>query len=252
MIQVREANPTDAKIIAQLHARSWRENYRGMLSDEYLDGDVFSERLAFWEQRLASSDGKQLAVIALDEDRPLGFAFVIGGADSKWGPCSTTCTSCLQIKGAASAGSYFTARVPGCAINATAKESTCGSSMPTHAPGRSTNDSAQPSWNAPLSRRQAGAAWPNGGTRGRLSTLSAVSLPAESVRPTLIRPPVVNRHTTPYASSSYLFSAAFVSSSRGALTSFRRSGAGSRNLHQTLIEAQWPWSYRIRRSGRAA
>jgi len=85
MIQVREANPTDAKIIAQLHARSWRENYRGMLSDEYLDGDVFSERLAFWEQRLASSDGKQLAVIALDEGRPLGFGFVIEGADAKWG-----------------------------------------------------------------------------------------------------------------------------------------------------------------------
>src|SRR5438552_10071990 len=25
------------------------------------------------------------------------------------------------------------------------------------------------------------------------------------------------------------------------LTSFRRSGTGSRNLHQTPIEARWPW-----------
>jgi GNAT superfamily N-acetyltransferase len=56
-----------------------------MLSDEYLDGDILGERLAVWEQRLASSDGTQLAVLALNEDVPLGFAFVIGGADPQWG-----------------------------------------------------------------------------------------------------------------------------------------------------------------------
>ncbi len=74
MFQFREAGPSDAKIIAQLHARSWRGTYRGVLRDEYLDGDILTERLATWEQRLASSDGRQLALLALDEDDPLGFA----------------------------------------------------------------------------------------------------------------------------------------------------------------------------------
>ncbi len=45
---------------------------------------------------------------------------------------------------------------------------------------------------------------------------------------------------------------AFVPSSLGSLTSFRRAGAGSRNLHQTLIEARWPWSHRILGSDGAA
>jgi len=71
-------------------------------------------------------------------------------------------------------------------------------------------------------------------------------------RLTLIRPPAVNRKTTPCRIFSVTCPEALVPSSLGALSSFRRAGTGSRNLHQTLIEAQWPWSHRIRGSDGAA
>lgn len=57
-------------------------------------------------------------------------------------------------------------------------------------------------------------------------------------RLTLIRPPVVNRHTSPGVVLLFHSMPRFpCSRSR---TSFHRLGSGSRNLHQTLIEARWP------------
>src|SRR5206468_2991990 len=54
---------------------------------------------------------------------------------------------------------------------------------------------------------------------------------------TLIRPPVVNKHTSP--GLVLLFSMPQFLSSRSR-TSFHRFVSGFRNLHQTLIEARWP------------
>ena len=53
MIEYRPAKPSDAEAIASLHARSWRENYRGALHDAFLDGDLHEERLGVWRERLA-------------------------------------------------------------------------------------------------------------------------------------------------------------------------------------------------------
>jgi hypothetical protein len=36
----RNAIDADAAQIAKLHADSWRANYRGMLNDHYLNGDI--------------------------------------------------------------------------------------------------------------------------------------------------------------------------------------------------------------------
>jgi len=36
----RRAAACDADRIAQLHAESWRRAYRGMMRDEFLDGDA--------------------------------------------------------------------------------------------------------------------------------------------------------------------------------------------------------------------
>ena len=54
---------------------------------------------------------------------------------------------------------------------------------------------------------------------------------------------------------SFTSSAILIPSSLGSLISFRRAGTGSRNLHQTLIEAQWLWLQsdpEIQRDGVAA
>ena len=85
MIEFRDGTPSDAFTIAELHTQSWRNTYRGILRDNYLDGDIFAERLALWETRLGNPESTQFSVIAFDEGRPVGFAFVLADADPQAG-----------------------------------------------------------------------------------------------------------------------------------------------------------------------
>jgi len=84
-MKLRLASANDAKHIADLHADSWRRHYRGAYSDAFLDGDVFSERLAVWSERLARSDRGAITVIALDGDALIGFAHTIPAHDAVYG-----------------------------------------------------------------------------------------------------------------------------------------------------------------------
>ena len=52
LLTLRSARASDAPTVAALHADSWRLNYRGSYADTFLDGDVLSDRLLVWEQRL--------------------------------------------------------------------------------------------------------------------------------------------------------------------------------------------------------
>jgi len=81
----RPATPDDAAAIARLHADSWRIAYRGMLSDEYLDGPVFEERLAVWTQRMAERGPTQYTVVADDGGTLAGFAHTYADLDPVWG-----------------------------------------------------------------------------------------------------------------------------------------------------------------------
>jgi ribosomal protein S18 acetylase RimI-like enzyme len=50
-----------AKLIAHLHATSWKSAYRGIVSDQFLDYEVDSERLQHWRKhvrQLADGDGE--------------------------------------------------------------------------------------------------------------------------------------------------------------------------------------------------
>jgi ribosomal protein S18 acetylase RimI-like enzyme len=85
MIEYRPANPTDAEAIALLHARSWRENYRGAFRDAFLDGDLPGERLRVWRERLDHPPGNQLVGLAVDGANLVGFVCVYGAHDPQWG-----------------------------------------------------------------------------------------------------------------------------------------------------------------------
>jgi ribosomal protein S18 acetylase RimI-like enzyme len=85
MIEYRPAKPSDAQAIASLHARSWRENYRGSFHDAFLDGDLDGERLRVWRERLDHPSGHQLVEVALDGASLVGFVCVYGAQDSRWG-----------------------------------------------------------------------------------------------------------------------------------------------------------------------
>ena len=85
-MQLRTATSADAGAVADLHAESWRRHYRGAYDDDFLDGDVFSERRAVWAQRLAHIDPEAARTILIEEDgRVLGFSHVMFDDDPTWG-----------------------------------------------------------------------------------------------------------------------------------------------------------------------
>lgn len=81
----RRTNAKDAGAIATLHAESWRVAYRGALRDEFLDGDVFTDRATQWGARLSAPPENQLVIVAEDDDGPAGFACAYGRDDERWG-----------------------------------------------------------------------------------------------------------------------------------------------------------------------
>jgi hypothetical protein len=81
----REATAHDVEPIAALHAESWRRNYRGAYLDAFLDGDVFTDRLAVWSERLALPRSGQFTVVAELDGVVLGFAHTIFDRDPTWG-----------------------------------------------------------------------------------------------------------------------------------------------------------------------
>eukprot|EP00039_Didymoeca_costata_P014136 m.225218 g.225218 ORF g.225218 m.225218 type:complete len:182 (-) comp15955_c0_seq5:1728-2273(-) len=56
VVEVVRATASDWETVADLHARSWQVAYKGIMSDEYLDGPVFDERRGVWETRFKNSD----------------------------------------------------------------------------------------------------------------------------------------------------------------------------------------------------
>jgi len=85
MLEYRQAERGDAEPVALLHARSWRENYRGAFSDAFLDGDLPGERLRVWSERLGDPPGNQFVQLAVDGAGLRGFVCAYGGQDPQWG-----------------------------------------------------------------------------------------------------------------------------------------------------------------------
>lgn len=81
----RSAEATDAEQIAELHAESWRRHYRGAFADSFLDGDVVTERLAVWSERLSNPSGTATILAEQQDGHLLGFVHVELDADPKWG-----------------------------------------------------------------------------------------------------------------------------------------------------------------------
>jgi ribosomal protein S18 acetylase RimI-like enzyme len=81
----RDASLADASCIAAFHAASWRRAYRGMLSDQYLDGDLESDRTRVWVERLTTPKAKQRVVLAQISDQLAGFACAFGSEDPDLG-----------------------------------------------------------------------------------------------------------------------------------------------------------------------
>ncbi len=70
---LREARLSDNKAIAQLHAKSWQQHYRGIFSDHYLDHEVNTDLLETWYSRLKSPVQNQIIILAIQDEVIAGF-----------------------------------------------------------------------------------------------------------------------------------------------------------------------------------
>jgi ribosomal protein S18 acetylase RimI-like enzyme len=84
-IRCRPAEVRDVEAIAELHADSWRRNYRGAYLDSYLDGDVLTDRLLVWRERITRPDASFRTIVAERGGVFAGFAHTKLDDDPKWG-----------------------------------------------------------------------------------------------------------------------------------------------------------------------
>ncbi len=77
MVSIRQATPADSKIIADLHAQSWLNTYRGLLPDHFLDNDLHAERLKYWTGKMTELRHNDFVLLAVDGDVPVGFVAVL-------------------------------------------------------------------------------------------------------------------------------------------------------------------------------
>jgi len=115
MIEHRPARPSDAEVIADLHARSWRENDRGAFRDEFLDGDLPAERLQAWRERLDHPPVNQLVQLSVAHTNLVGFVCACGAHDPQWGLLRrrSPCCPCLQAR-RDWVGAHEASRSPAC------------------------------------------------------------------------------------------------------------------------------------------
>ncbi len=83
-LRIRAGVPADCEAIARLHAESWRESYRGMMPDAYLDGPVFEDRLAHWRDILDQARADATLLIAEMQGAFTGFFYSCPDADADW------------------------------------------------------------------------------------------------------------------------------------------------------------------------
>jgi GNAT superfamily N-acetyltransferase len=83
-VRIRRAVLADAFRLAELHVRSWRAGYQGLVPQPLLDGLDHAARLARWEAILLETDWPgQGTLVAEDGDELVGFARLCPDRDAQ-------------------------------------------------------------------------------------------------------------------------------------------------------------------------
>ncbi len=77
--KIRKAKLEDAKGIAKVHIKSWRETYKGIVDDEYLKSLALGPRTKKWQEILKKSKDDSWTFVAEDEDGNI-VGFISGGS----------------------------------------------------------------------------------------------------------------------------------------------------------------------------
>ena len=81
----RNATPQDATAIASIHTVSWQQNYRGIWSDEYLDGNLLEEKTTYWKKKLTHPIDIPFVMLAEEDGEICGFICAFANHSEKWG-----------------------------------------------------------------------------------------------------------------------------------------------------------------------
>jgi ribosomal protein S18 acetylase RimI-like enzyme len=84
-MQIRKANLEDAFELAQVRVEAWRQTYRGLLPDAYLDSLSCSESEDIWIDRLTAGDRQGYTLVFENDNGSVG-GFVVGGLDRTKNP----------------------------------------------------------------------------------------------------------------------------------------------------------------------
>lgn len=74
---IRKAHVEDAEKIAVLHANSWKNTYRGILSGHFLEAEVEKDRLQHWKKKLPSLTHSEFVLVAEKDNTLLGFVALL-------------------------------------------------------------------------------------------------------------------------------------------------------------------------------
>lgn len=85
MNNYRIATPNDIETIANLHALSWQNSYRGMLSDDYLDNHVLADRIQVWTQKINEPPANQVIFVKEIDNIVVGFVCAYGSQTDEFG-----------------------------------------------------------------------------------------------------------------------------------------------------------------------
>ena len=95
----RRATIDDTRAIAELHARSWQQNYRGAFSDTYLDDEALADRMKVWADRLGHPAVHQLVYVAEFEKCVVGFICAFFKDDVQYGTLVDNLHVSSEMKG---------------------------------------------------------------------------------------------------------------------------------------------------------
>ncbi|WP_273565571.1 GNAT family N-acetyltransferase [Maribacter halichondriae] len=99
MISYRNAISEDIEGIAVLHTKSWQENYRGALSDDFLDNKALSDRMKVWLERLQNADSAKKIIVAELEGIIEGFVCVFFEHSKSYGTLLDNLHVSSKLKG---------------------------------------------------------------------------------------------------------------------------------------------------------
>ncbi|WP_209404777.1 GNAT family N-acetyltransferase [Pseudozobellia sp. WGM2] len=99
MLEFRKATIKDSKAIAELHARSWQQNYRGAFSDEYLDNLAREDRIKVWSERLNNPKANQQVLLAIHQSSLVGFICAYFDDSEKYGTLVDNLHVSSELKG---------------------------------------------------------------------------------------------------------------------------------------------------------